>query len=103
MGNITGHWSKYGGGRYDLHQTKPTEDWYCQSCSQKQPLALEPYMYEVMPDEYIKICSVCVMSDAYALTRHISLQTTKVTEYSKTYGKKVQETFISTATLVIQY
>lgn len=52
-------WSKWGGVNYGLVQKTKTADWTCQACGQKQTDQLPSYMFEFLPDEFIRICSHC--------------------------------------------
>ena len=53
-------WSKYGGARHGLVK-EDLEEWYCQSCGEKQTNQLPNYMFDYDGDmrDYIRICSKC--------------------------------------------
>jgi len=51
-------WNKYGGVNLGLVQEKLGDEWVCQACSQTQTLG-QPYSFEFVPREFIKICESC--------------------------------------------
>lgn len=52
-------WTKYGGGRKGL-VTQDREDFnYCQICGDKVPLDFPMFKYEMMPNEFIRVCPNC--------------------------------------------
>lgn len=56
---VTGGWSRYGGGRNGLIKSKePT--WFCQSCAVEHAEADSPYMFELFPGEFVRVCSQCL-------------------------------------------
>jgi len=56
---VTGGWSRYGGGRRGLIKAK-LDTWTCQSCGLDHPTTDSPYMFEMFPGEFIRICSRCL-------------------------------------------
>ena len=52
-------WSKHGGSNYGLVQKSKTIEWVCQACGEKQASELPSYMFEMLEDEFIRICSSC--------------------------------------------
>lgn len=74
---LTGGWSKYGGKRhsiaYNQHGLSEVDDqWACQSCGQRQPHDLSPYLYEYPEAEYIRVCSVCLVDGCSTLKSRLS-------------------------------
>jgi len=57
---VTGGWSRYGGGRRGLIKANTNSEWYCQSCGLAHSPADEPYMFELSPGEFIRICNKCL-------------------------------------------
>lgn len=51
--------SKYGGVNYGLVQENLTPEWSCQACGEKQIAELPPFMFEFLPREFARICSIC--------------------------------------------
>lgn len=56
---VTGSWSRYGGGKKGLIRSK-NEDWTCQSCGTTHANSDSPYMFEMFPGEFIRICNSCL-------------------------------------------
>jgi hypothetical protein len=52
-------WSKWGGANYGLVQKQKTEEWNCQACGEKEGSEMPSYMFEIIPSEFIRICSNC--------------------------------------------
>lgn len=63
-------WSKWGGARSGLAKTNRSGIWYCQVCSDKQPVEMPQYMIPFEnPDagvfrEFIRVCSLCKWAGA---------------------------------------
>ena len=57
---VTGGWSRYGGGRCGLIKAETDGKWTCQSCGIDHPNSDNPYMFELFPGEFIRICSKCI-------------------------------------------
>lgn len=51
-------WSKHGGVNLGLVQEKLGDEWICQACSETQSVG-QPFDFEFMPREFIKICESC--------------------------------------------
>lgn len=51
-------WSKWGGGNKGLVREN-LEEWYCQSCAQKQRRELPSYMVEVANRDFVRVCARC--------------------------------------------
>lgn len=51
-------WNKYGGVNLGLVQEKLGDEWVCQACSLTQS-AGQPFDFEFIPREFIKICESC--------------------------------------------
>jgi len=56
----TGGWSRWGGGRKGLIKSNVGDSWTCQSCATDHTGQDSPYMFELFPGEYIRICSNCL-------------------------------------------
>lgn len=73
-------WSKWGGKNYGLVQESKTPDWKCQACGETQGNDLPSYMFEFLPNEFVRICTLCqhkkllhhieVFKDLLELVRH---------------------------------
>lgn len=72
---ITGHWSKWGGRRYDLiagRQDSILQNiWNCQSCGEQIPNEFTPYKYEYPEGEFIRVCSVCLIDNCQILRERL--------------------------------
>jgi len=53
-------WSKWGGARHGLVK-EDLDEWFCQSCGEKQVKVLPNYMFDYFKDkrDFIRICSKC--------------------------------------------
>ena len=60
MKKVTGGWSRWGGGRKGLIKADTCGEWYCQSCATAHPPEDNPYMFELFPGEFIRICNKCL-------------------------------------------
>lgn len=69
--SITGRWSKYGGGRSQGYKEEIQDFWFCQSCSQKQPETISPYLKE-LDGEFYRVCSICLVDDCKKLLKRMS-------------------------------
>jgi len=56
---VTGGWSRWGGGRRGLIKSNG-RDWTCQSCGLTHSNEDSPYMFELFPGEFVRICSKCL-------------------------------------------
>lgn len=52
-------WSKWGGANHGLVKKQKTEEWSCQACGETAGSEMPSYMFEFIPDEFIRICSNC--------------------------------------------
>jgi len=52
-------WTKYGGGRKALITQDREEFNYCQCCGDKIRLEFPMFKYEILPNEYIRVCPNC--------------------------------------------
>lgn len=73
---LTGHWSKWGGARRDVYSGEGgtkllEEEWFCQTCGEKQPKELPPYLY-LYNLEYIRVCAVCFANHCQELFARLS-------------------------------
>ena len=61
LSQITGNWSKWGGGRISLVSLVSIGEWYCQNCGRKQTRDLPGYMVPVdhLNRDFAKVCSDC--------------------------------------------
>lgn len=55
----TGGWTKYGGERYGLKKEAIEDTWFCQACGMELPKELPPFLFEIYPQEYIRVCNIC--------------------------------------------
>lgn len=58
-GKITGKWSKYGGAVSGLRKQAIRADWSCQMCGHEIPMELKPFLFELFPGDFIRICNRC--------------------------------------------
>ena len=58
-GKKSGKWTKYGGEVFGLVKKEITSIWYCQMCGAENPPELKPFLFEMAPGEYIRLCSDC--------------------------------------------
>lgn len=65
---LTGGWSKYGGARQHVIKTTITKTWICQSCGKETPKELSPFMVELVPGEFFRVCAVCVNNGTKIVT-----------------------------------
>lgn len=61
-------WSKWGGSNFGLVQKNKTFSWYCQACREQLGASCPSYMFEMAPNEFIRICSNC---QRLTLLKHI--------------------------------
>lgn len=52
-------WTKWGGGRKALVTQDRDQFNYCQCCAEKIPLDFPMFKYELLPNEYIRLCPNC--------------------------------------------
>jgi hypothetical protein len=72
-GKKIGAWSKYGGARQGLVR-EDSETWNCQGCAEELPNTLPGYMFEFLPNEYVKLCSACQNTvKRRKITRYVTL------------------------------
>lgn len=62
-------WSKWGGGRHGLLK-ESLEEWYCQSCGERQLNCFPSYMFP-MDDSQRDFSRVCVACKAKANIKHV--------------------------------
>ena len=58
-GKKTGKWSKYGGAVHGLVKEQILKEWACQSCGRRMPVELKPFLFELYPGDFIRICNLC--------------------------------------------
>lgn len=66
-GKKSGKWSKYGGAIGGLVKEKIKDDWWCQTCGEKQPKEFKPFLFEYYPGDFIRLCNPC-----FNLASHVS-------------------------------
>lgn len=66
-----GHRSKWGGARDTVIKEKITDRWHCQSCGSSEPEQLTPYLYEIAPREYIRVCALCMADGCQRYLRRL--------------------------------
>lgn len=77
-GKKTGKWTKYGGAVYGLVKEAIQEKWYCQTCGSENPAELKPFLLELYPGDFIRVCNLCAnltnkkitIRRVIAITRH---------------------------------
>lgn len=55
--NIKFSWTKWG--RTNTGTEKRDPVWFCQSCNQQQPDGIDPFLFKIGDNEYIRICHSC--------------------------------------------
>ncbi|MDQ3159350.1 MAG: hypothetical protein M3P98_04440 [bacterium] len=55
----TGKWSKYGGAISGLKKERIEDLWFCQICGCEIPQEIKPFLFEIYPGDYIRICPPC--------------------------------------------
>jgi len=50
--------TKYGGSRLTKKKVE-LKEWNCQLCGEEQTEGMPQFLYEVFPDEYIRVCGIC--------------------------------------------
>lgn len=58
-GKKTGKWTKYGGAISGLVKERIQDTWFCQLCSSEIPKELRPFLFELFPGDFIRICNSC--------------------------------------------
>lgn len=71
-GKKIGKWTKYGGAISGVVKEAIKQDWYCQTCGQKQPIELKPFLYEIFSGEYIRLCNKCIKV-SFTVRSHIRI------------------------------
>lgn len=59
-GKKTGKWTKYGGAVHGLVKEEIKDKWYCQVCAEEQPKELKPFLFELYPGDFIRVCNLCI-------------------------------------------
>jgi hypothetical protein len=67
-----GYWSKWGGARMSVIQEDLSPVWFCQSCTEPQPIELTPYKFEYPKGEYIRVCAECIREGCIKLVQRVS-------------------------------
>ncbi len=80
-GKKTGKWTKYGGAISGLRKEKIDDHWYCQICSEEIPAEIKPFLFEMFPDDFIRICPSCTHV-ASSMTRTVTVhQIIRITRF----------------------
>jgi rubredoxin len=58
-GKKTGKWTKYGGAISGLKKERIEDHWFCQICGETVPEEIKPFLMEMFPGDYIRICPKC--------------------------------------------
>lgn len=63
-------WSKWGGAREGMLK-EDLDEWYCQSCGEKQIKVLPCYMFPVdeLGRDFVRVCTIC---KAKSLIKHLN-------------------------------
>ena len=72
-GKKTGKWTKYGGAVYGLVKERIDEMWTCQTCGRDIPEEIKPFLFEMLPGEFIRICPPCT-NQASRMHHTVSVQ-----------------------------
>lgn len=59
-GKKTGKWTKYGGAIHGMVKEAIDEKWYCQTCASENPKELKPFLFELYPGDFIRVCNLCI-------------------------------------------
>lgn len=57
---LRGAWTKYGASRKAVIQARIEKIWACQSCGERCPSVISPFLFEFIKGEYIRVCAVCI-------------------------------------------
>lgn len=58
-GKKTGKWTKYGGAVFGLVKQGIEDTWFCQICADQIPEEIKPFLIEMFPGDFIRICPRC--------------------------------------------
>ena len=75
-GKKSGKWSKYGGSVSGLVKERIEDTWFCQVCGDEVPKEFKPFMIEMFPGDFIRICNGCthtVSKTEYSIERTIQI------------------------------
>lgn len=59
-GKKSGKWTKWGGAIYGLVKEEIEDIWACQCCGIEQPAELKPFLFELFPGDFIRVCNICM-------------------------------------------
>ena len=55
----TGKWTKYGGSISGLKKERVKDTWFCQTCGCEMIEEIKPFLSELYPGEFIRLCPPC--------------------------------------------
>ena len=55
----TGKWTKYGGSISGLKKERVKDTWFCQTCGCEMIEEIKPFLFELYPGEFIRLCPPC--------------------------------------------
>lgn len=58
-GKKSGKWTKWGGYVNGMVKEAIQDCWYCQSCGLEIPAELKPFLYEMYPGDFVRVCNKC--------------------------------------------
>lgn len=73
-GKKTGKWTKYGGAVHGMVKEAIEDKWYCQICASENPKELKPFLLELYPGDFIRVCNLCTnLSQTITIRRVITI------------------------------
>jgi hypothetical protein len=83
-GKKTGKWTKYGGAVHGMVKESIQDKWYCQSCGEEMPEELKPFLFELYPGDFIRICNLCMHAMHKEKNQPVIIYKRTVTIFRKT-------------------
>ncbi len=82
-GKKTGKWTKYGGAVHGMVKEEIKDKWYCQLCASENPASLKPFLLELYPGDFIRVCNLCtnVANNKTITIRRVITITRRTREY----------------------
>ena len=84
-GMKTGKWTKYGGAISGLKKERIEDHWYCQMCGDEIPKEIKPFLIEMFPGDFIRICSRCTHTATLVEPTTTVMQIISITRTIRTY------------------
>jgi len=57
-GKKSGKWTKWGGYVHGLVKSN-NDTWFCQSCGVESRSELKPFLFEIYPGDFVRLCNIC--------------------------------------------